>query len=73
MKGYLNSLEAAEFLGINVDTLRNWRTSGIGPSYVKFNPRCVAYPRSDLQAFKATYKKGKHRKRGRAVILDPRS
>jgi len=42
--------EAAKFLCVAVQTLRNWRTSGQGPRYIKLG-RAVRYSEADLMAF----------------------
>lgn len=43
--------EAAVILGAKVQTLRNWRWKGEGPSYRKIGQRMVRYDRRDLDAF----------------------
>jgi hypothetical protein len=46
--------EAAEFLGVSVDTLARWRVLGSGPAFVKFSPAkqaIVRYRREDLERF----------------------
>ncbi|MBW2022328.1 MAG: helix-turn-helix domain-containing protein [Deltaproteobacteria bacterium] len=42
--------EAADFLGLAVQTLRNWRASGNGSPYIKMG-RAVRYSEADLRAF----------------------
>ncbi len=41
---------AASLLGLSVKTLRRWRWSGGGPSYVKLG-RCVRYDPAEIGAF----------------------
>jgi transposase len=53
----LNDVEAAKFLGVSKQTLRNWRSkgSGKGPAYVKLSPGPrgrVVYLLEDLQAYR---------------------
>jgi hypothetical protein len=53
----LNDVQAAEFLGVATQTLRNWRSAGIGkgPAYLKLSPGPrgrVAYLLEDLQAYR---------------------
>src|SRR5437764_15177614 len=46
--------EAAEFLGVSVDTLARWRVLGSGPAFVKFSrakQAVVRYRREDLERF----------------------
>jgi hypothetical protein len=46
--------EAAEFLGVSVDTLARWRVVGTGPAFVKFSrakQAIVRYRREDLERF----------------------
>lgn len=47
----LTEAEAAAFLRVAVQTLRNWRWRGAGPMYRKIGQRLVRYVRGDLQAF----------------------
>jgi hypothetical protein len=42
--------EAADFLSLTVKTLQNWRYSGKGPPYYKFQ-RNVRYSMADLREF----------------------
>lgn len=47
----LTALQAADLLGLSVETLDHWRmTSGRGPAFVKMG-RAVRYRRADLLAF----------------------
>jgi len=48
----LDTVEAAKFIGFSVDTLTNWRSRGIGPTYCKIGPglrSSVRYRRTDLE------------------------
>ncbi|WP_342319456.1 helix-turn-helix domain-containing protein [Corynebacterium mayonis] len=63
----LSSAEAAEFLGISVKTLNNWRVKGRGPAYVKYagaidglgrQRGSVAYRLGDLREFVAEHRVG---------------
>lgn len=47
---YINEKDAADYLGLCVQTLRNWRGLGRGPKYAKIG-RCVRYQLSDLKAY----------------------
>ncbi|MEM6411419.1 MAG: helix-turn-helix domain-containing protein [Pseudomonadota bacterium] len=47
----LHESEAARLLAVSPRTLRNWRTLGHGPVYVKISGRCVRYRQSDLVNF----------------------
>ncbi len=49
-EGLLNCQEAAEYLGIQVSTLRAWTFQRRIPS-VKISRRCVRYRASDLAKF----------------------
>jgi len=40
----------AGFLGVAVPTLADWRTKGIGPTYIKVG-RCVRYRLTDLESW----------------------
>lgn len=51
----LNDKDAASFLGVAVQTLRNWRCSSRGPAYLKLSPGPrgrVGYLVEDLQAYR---------------------
>ena len=39
---------AANFLALSKRTLRNWRTRGGGPKFVKVSSRCIRYRVQDL-------------------------
>ena len=47
---FLNSDQAAEYLGLKRPTLEAWRCRGNGPQFVKLG-RLVKYRRADLDAF----------------------
>lgn len=40
--------QAATILGVSESTLRRWRATGQGPSYVRFGPRTIRYQAGDL-------------------------
>ena len=51
----LNDVAAAAFLGVAVQTLRNWRHVGKGPAYLKLSPGPrgrVGYLIEDLQGYR---------------------
>jgi predicted DNA-binding transcriptional regulator AlpA len=50
VKQYIKDIEAAEYLGLAVQTLRNWRCSMTGPKYVKAG-KAVRYSIDDLNAY----------------------
>ena len=50
----MNDVEAAQFLGLSPQTLRNYRSAGVGPVYLKLSPSRrgrVVYLLEDLQAY----------------------
>lgn len=47
---FLDSSEAAEYIGYAVNTLQYWRTHKIGPMYYKPNGK-VLYKKKDLDAW----------------------
>ena len=47
---FVNDVEAAKFLRLSPQTLRNWRTQSRGPAYSKAG-RSVRYALVDLQAY----------------------
>jgi len=42
--------QAAEFLGVSVQTLSNWAALKRGPKYYRVG-KCVSYKRTDLETF----------------------
>ena len=46
----LDAPATGAFLGVAVPTLADWRTKGIGPTYIKVG-RCVRYRQSDLDSW----------------------
>lgn len=50
-KSLLTCPEAAEFLGVPVGTLAQWRSQRRGPQYVKLENRLVRYRIADLEAY----------------------
>ncbi|MBW2429744.1 MAG: hypothetical protein JRF56_12345 [Deltaproteobacteria bacterium] len=51
----LNDVEAAKFLGVAVQTLRNWRHLSKGPAYLKLSPGPrgrVGYLLDDLEVYR---------------------
>ncbi len=46
----VTEIQAAEFLGLSVATLRQWRFRGKGPNFMRFG-RAVRYLPSDLDEF----------------------
>ena len=49
-KQHLTEFEAAAFLGLQVATLRNWRSRGHGPEWAKFG-QAVRYPIAALKLY----------------------
>lgn len=43
MPAMLSTGDAADYLGVSIDTLARWRMNGVGPTYVK-SGRYVRYP-----------------------------
>jgi excisionase family DNA binding protein len=55
-KPYLSTEEAAGYLGVAAQTLRNWRSQGRSPAYIKLNKgKLVRYLQADLDAFIADH------------------
>jgi hypothetical protein len=50
VENFLNDVEAAKFLRLSPQTLRNWRTQSRGPAYIKAG-RAIRYAMEDLRAF----------------------
>ena len=51
VENFMNDLEAAKFLRLSPQTLRNWRSQCRGPAYSKAGRRAVRYSIQDLRAF----------------------
>lgn len=43
--------EAAQYLGVSVSTLKNWRAKSIGPKWTMRGARLIAYRPADLEKF----------------------
>ena len=54
---YIAEKEAAEFLGLSLGTLRNWRTAGKGPRYYILPYHRVRYTKADLLEWTENNKK----------------
>ena len=52
---YLNEHEVSDLTGIKVGTLRNWRSKGFGPRYLKIR-HLVRYSLTDVQDFMESHK-----------------
>lgn len=44
----LDEQVASQYLALSPRTLRNWRTRGNGPKFVKISTRCIRYRLRDL-------------------------
>ena len=51
----LDENQAANFLGLKVQTLRNWRCKRRGPNYLKIGSR-VGYLLEDLQRYRSAHR-----------------
>lgn len=47
----LTPSQAADWIGLKTDTLRDWRHTGQGPKWIKINRKTIRYRLSDLVAF----------------------
>lgn len=47
----LTSADAAAAIGIDPGTLRNWRSQGRGPAYVRISGNKILYRVADLEAW----------------------
>ena len=45
----INEKAAAEFLGLSVRTVQDYRQRGGGPRYIVISSRCLRYRRADLR------------------------
>ena len=50
---FLTVEQAAQYLGLSLRTLNNWRCLGAGPRFHKFNGRMIRYKIEDLDSFAA--------------------
>jgi hypothetical protein len=48
MGTHLNTEQAAEWLGMKANTLKEWRSDRKGPPYMEISPRCIRYALEDL-------------------------
>lgn len=50
--GFITADETARLLNLkNAGTVRNWRSAGKGPPYVRLNGRLIVYKRDDVLAW----------------------
>lgn len=47
----LTEHQVAEYLGMSVKTIRNWRWSGRGPNHCRLSPKLVRYEFSQIRAW----------------------
>lgn len=50
---YMDTKEAAEYLGVSRQFLEKARSRGAGPAYHALTTRCIRYTRADLDAWVA--------------------
>ncbi|MHA1212611.1 MAG: helix-turn-helix transcriptional regulator [Candidatus Heimdallarchaeota archaeon] len=51
MNELINEIQAAKYLCLSVQTIRNWRCQRKGPNYIKIHGRAIRYRVSDLLEF----------------------
>lgn len=56
-KYLLRTAELAAAIGASPKTVRNWRTQGYGPRYVRLSPNDVRYDPADIEAWIAAVKR----------------
>ena len=47
----MNTEQAAEYIGVHVQTLKRWRQEGYGPEYRRVGRRKIVYDREALDRF----------------------
>lgn len=47
----LTDVVAAQYIGVAVQTMRNWRWRGAGPKWIRIGERLIRYRQRDLDAF----------------------
>ena len=56
LSGTMNTLAAAEYIGVSVATLKRWRGQGEGPAYIRLGERIIKYRQTDLDRWIMTSK-----------------
>jgi len=51
-------IEAAEYLGVSVSTVRRWRLTGGGPRWIRIGASSIRYTLADLEAYVASRPSG---------------
>lgn len=51
MVGLIDTVKAAELLGVRPNQLEQWRCRGLGPNWVRVGPKLVRYRPEDIQEF----------------------
>jgi hypothetical protein len=49
----LTPAQAADWMGLKTDTLRDWRRTGLGPKWISISRKTIRYRLADLVAFAA--------------------
>lgn len=57
----LKEHDAAAYLGVSINTMRQWRTKGNGPRYYKLGGWMIRYDVVDLDAYTDEHKKNSAR------------
>jgi excisionase family DNA binding protein len=47
--GWLTPAEASRLIEVSEETLRRWRSAGIGPVWHRHGPRLIRYERTSVQ------------------------
>lgn len=68
---YMNTLQAARYLGLSAKTLSRYRVSGDGPVFHRFNTR-IRYRREDLDKWAAKRRRASTADDGSALEGDAR-
>jgi len=51
LSGTMNTVAAAEYIGISEATLKRWRMAGTGPEYLRLGERIIKYRQTDLDCW----------------------
>lgn len=57
-KNLISTDRAALMLGVERQTLANWRSQGKGPEYVRISKNCIKYDPAEVRAFINARKRG---------------
>lgn len=54
---HINTSELCERLGVTLNTIQRWRTSGVGPKFIVVGGRSILYPIDEVVSWESNQKR----------------